>query len=171
MEPFVGEIMMFGGNFAPRGWAFCDGQILAVSQNEALFSLLGTIYGGDGAHDLRAPGPARSGAPSSGQRTRADSASDRPAGRRRDGAAHRQSDRGPQPPPERVDQRGQYHRPGPAQVLAMSNPVIYKDGTATAALNAAALGQRGGSSPHPNVMPFQCVNFCISLFGVYPSRN
>ena len=47
-EPFVGEIRMFAGNFAPRGWAFCDGQLLAVSQNEALFSLLGTIYGGDG---------------------------------------------------------------------------------------------------------------------------
>ena len=47
-EPFVGEIRMFAGNFAPRGWAFCDGQLLAVSQNDALFSLLGTIYGGDG---------------------------------------------------------------------------------------------------------------------------
>ncbi|MEO1370355.1 MAG: tail fiber protein, partial [Acidobacteriota bacterium] len=47
-EPFVGEVRMFAGNFAPRGWAFCDGQLLAVSQNDALFSLLGTIYGGDG---------------------------------------------------------------------------------------------------------------------------
>ena len=48
MEPFVGEIRMFAGNFAPRGWAFCDGQLLSVSDNDALFSLLGTIYGGDG---------------------------------------------------------------------------------------------------------------------------
>ena len=47
-EPFVGEIRMFAGNFAPRGWAFCDGQLMAVSQNDALFSLLGTVYGGDG---------------------------------------------------------------------------------------------------------------------------
>ena len=66
-EPFVGEIRMFAGNFAPRGWAFCDGQLLAVSQNDALFSLLGTIYGGDGRTtfglpDLRGPHTSASGA-------------------------------------------------------------------------------------------------------------
>ena len=54
-EPFVGEIRMFAGNFAPRGWAFCDGQLLAVSQNDALFSLLGTLYGGDGVSTFGLP--------------------------------------------------------------------------------------------------------------------
>lgn len=58
-EPFVGEIRMFAGNFAPRGWAFCDGQLLAVSQNDALFSLLGTIYGGGRPHHVRVAGYAR----------------------------------------------------------------------------------------------------------------
>jgi len=55
MEPFIGEIVMFGGNFAPRGWAFCQGQLLAISQNQALFSILGTTYGGDGRTSFALP--------------------------------------------------------------------------------------------------------------------
>ena len=71
MEPFLGQIMMFGGNFAPRGWAFCNGQLLAISQNTALFSILGTTYGGDGRTtfalpDLRGRAPINSGGGSAG---------------------------------------------------------------------------------------------------------
>jgi microcystin-dependent protein len=161
---------MFGGNYAPRGWAFCDGQLLAVSQNQELFSLLGTTYGGDGRTtfglpDLRGRVPLHQGQGAAltdrkigskgGEENVTLTATSIPS--------HTHVLKGSTSAATTTDPAG--------QVMALANPVIYKDGTADTALNAAALGQTGGGQAHPNRMPFLCINFCIALVGIYPSRN
>ena len=170
MEPFVGEIIMFGGNFAPRGYALCDGQLLAISQNQSLFVLLGTTYGGDGRTtfglpDLRGRVPLHQGDgpgltnQTIGSRAGVEgvtlSVNQVPA--------HSHVLKASTDSADAVDPIG--------KVLATSSPAIYKDGTADAALNGAALGASGGSQPHPNLMPFLSINFCIALVGIFPSRN
>ncbi len=173
-DPFVGEIRMFAGNFAPVGWAFCDGQLLAVSQNDALFSLLGTIYGGDGRTTFGLPDL---------------------RGRL---ALHAGS--GPGLSPRSLGQKGGVeqvtlttstvptHRHGmvASQLAAnQSSPGgnVLADTSAThnAYNNSTSanidLGTRTGffgadnPSPHTNLMPSQCIHFIIALFGIYPSRT
>ena len=170
-EPFIGQIVMFGGNFAPRGWALCDGQLLAVSQNDALFSLLGTIYGGDGRTtfglpDLRGRLPMHWGS-------------------------------GPGLTPRSIGQKGgaetvtltSNQMPSHTHALQASasngntdEPVgnvladgrrddIYAGGNASVAMNASSVVATGGSQSHNNLQPFQCVNFIIALYGIYPSRS
>ncbi len=171
-EPFVGEIRMFAGNFAPRGWAFCDGQLLAVSQNDALFSLLGTIYGGDGRTtfglpDLRGRIPIHAGTGPG-------------LSPRRLGAKF-----GTEQETLTVSQLpGHTHTPWGASngtpvntsplnaAPAKPTPNIYATTrTATASMNSGSVTGVGGSGSHTNLMPFLCVNFIIALFGIYPSRN
>lgn len=169
-EPFVGEIRMFAGNFAPRGWAFCDGQLLAVSQNDALFSLLGTIYGGDGRTtfglpDLRGRIPLHAG--------HGPGLSERRLG----------SKAGAEQVTVTVNQLPSHTHPWQAStdlassrdtagaVLAQSVPDIYTSRRAEIPLNASTVGNTGGSRSHTNVMPFLCVHFIIALFGIYPSRQ
>ena len=170
MEPFVGEIIMFGGSFAPRGFALCDGQLLNVSQNDALFSLLGTIYGGDGRTtfalpDLRGRVPIHQG--------QGPALSDRRIGS--NGGVEGVTLTLDQIPSHQHLLKGSTNNvttPDPGgQVLATASPFAYLNGAPGAALNSAALGMTGGNQAHPNIMPFQCINFCIALFGVYPSRN
>jgi microcystin-dependent protein len=171
-EPFVGEIRMFAGNFAPRGWAFCDGQLLAVSQNDALFSLLGTIYGGDGRTtfglpDLRGRVPIHAGS-------------------------------GPGLSPRNLGAKGgaeavtltvnqlPSHNHGPLQAsadpAASVNPVgkvlgvptstdLYADDLSPVNMSPNAITNIGGSQSHTNLMPFLCIHFIIALFGIYPSRH
>lgn len=172
-EPFVGEIKMFAGNFSPRGYALCDGQLLAVSQNDALFSLLGTLYGGDGRTtfglpDLRGrlpihmgsgPGltPRKLGA-KGGQETVTVAEAQLPAHSHTltattqagsDGSA-----KNAQPAQSTV---GVYLRnPNPLSVRPLTDNTI---------------SNIGGSQAHTNIMPFQCLNFIIALFGIYPSRH
>jgi microcystin-dependent protein len=171
LHSFVGQIMMFGGNFAPTGWALCNGQLLPISENDTLFNLLGTTYGGDGQTtfglpDLRGRVPIHQGAthvigefsgvenvtlltsqlsPHSHAVSTTGSASDKPA-----------TDTDP-----------------PGRVFAISN-----DGgnafsaTATGLLGGAiSTASDGGSQPHGNMQPYTCVNFCIALYGIFPSRN
>jgi microcystin-dependent protein len=172
-EPFVGEIRMFAGNFAPRGWAFCDGQLLAVSQNDALFSLLGTIYGGDGRTtfglpDLRGRIPIHTGqgpglsnrrlGASSGQETVTLAANQLPS------HSH---------PLQASTQPGTESAPAGA-VLAQSSSDIYVENPPAASiknLSAGAVSALGGSQAHTNLMPFLAIHFIISLFGIFPSRN
>jgi len=172
-EPFVGEIRMFAGNFAPRGWAFCDGQLLAVSQNDALFSLLGTIYGGDGRTtfglpDMRGRIPIHAGA--------GPGLSDRRLGAK--GGDENVTLTTNQLP-------SHTHEPvkGFSDVADASEPVgnmpaqstsvrLFSTAAGTAAdFNNAAVSNVGGSQSHTNLMPFLCINFIISLFGIYPSRH
>ena len=173
-EPYVGEIRMFAGNFAPRSWALCDGQLLAVAQNDALFSLLGTIYGGDGRTtfglpDLRGRLPMHMGS--------GPGLSPRNIGQKQ--GAESVSVGASQVPSHNHDMRAAAI-PGtqnvPAGGLLASSPSvrIYRPQPPLAGSNLAsnAIGPSAGAAlPHSNLMPFQCVNFIIALFGIYPSRN
>jgi microcystin-dependent protein len=170
-EPFVGEIRMFAGNFAPQGWAFCDGQLLAVSQNDALFSLLGTTYGGDGRTtfglpDLRGRIPIHAG--------NGPGLSPRPLG----------SKGGTEAETLTVNQMAAHSHAfqGAAQAADIPDPagnMTAKSATTDAylkeapgsALASGAVTSTGGSQSHTNLMPFLCVNFIVALFGIYPSRQ
>jgi microcystin-dependent protein len=162
-QPYVGEIRMFAGNFAPSGWMFCEGQLLPISENETLFQLIGTTYGGDGEStfalpDLRGRIPIHQGngsilAETGGAEEITLTVQQLP------GHSHpllaSTSAGGPNPP---------------SSVLATSTAVdLYRESTASAALNAQAMSSVGGSQPHTNFQPYLCVDFIISLFGIFPS--
>lgn len=151
-DPFIGEIRMFGGNFAPRGWALCDGQLLQISQNDALFSLLGTIYGGDGRTSFGLP-DMRGRIPIHADDIRQGTKS------------------GSEDVTLTLDNI-------PSHDAMLSN-VIDTDAIRLPKPNqsfdtAFASNQAqtyGGGQPHNNLQPYCCVNFIIALFGVYPSRT
>jgi microcystin-dependent protein len=171
-EPFLGEIRMFGGTFAPRGWALCDGQLLSISSNSALFSLLGTTYGGDGLTtfalpDLRGRVPIHMGSgpgltnrrigEKAGVENVTISAAQLPTHTHTMGAS---------------SQAGDSASPTGAVPAAVPLTARYSASPAAAGneMNGAAVGSAGGNQPHANLQPFQCVNFIIALLGIYPSR-
>ena len=171
-EPFIGEIRMFAGTFAPRGWALCDGQLLAVSQNDALFSLLGTIYGGDGRTtfalpDLRGRIPIHAG--------QGPGLSSRSLGTR--SGSENVTLNGNELPSHNHDvfASSSAASAGTASgnVSASTSPTnIYSTSLAVSqTMNSAAVSQTGGNRSHTNLMPTLCVNFIIALFGLYPSRQ
>lgn len=171
-EPFVGEIRMFAGNFAPRGWAFCDGQLLAVSQNDALFSLLGTIYGGDGRTtfglpDMRGRVPIHAGHGSG--------LSLRSLGSRA-GTEHETLTVNQLPMHSHtvngVSTPATETSPGVNETLAQSVGYdAYVPNQNPIPMNNQNVTSVGGSRAHENEMPFLCVNFIVALFGIYPSRH
>ena len=170
-EPFVGEIRMFAGNFAPRGWAFCDGQLLAVSQNDALFSLLGTIYGGDGRTtfglpDLRGRIPMHqgSGPGLSPRRLGAKAGEENVTLTVNNLTSHSHTFRASSSIANQTDPTGRtFGNTSSEPVYLSENPDVY--------MANDAITQVGGSQSHTNIMPFLCVNFIVALFGIYPSRN
>jgi microcystin-dependent protein len=169
-EPFVGEIRMFAGNFAPRGWAFCDGQLLAVSQNDALFSLFGTIYGGDGRTtfalpDLRGRIPIHAGqGPGLSQRRLGST-----------GGVETVTLTVNQLPSHSHQLKASSqvaNTPNPeTNVLANAASSDPYEEVADEALAAGSITSVGGSQSHTNLMPFLCINFIVALFGIYPSRT
>ena len=174
-DPFVAEIRIFPFNFAPTGWAFCDGQLLPISQNTALFSLLGTTYGGDGKStfalpDLQGRAPMQPGQGSglslhdlgeeSGSETVTLLTSEMPAHAHNVGRATDQSANSPTPV---------------ANVWALGGSVravvnLYNPGAATAAMKSDIIQVSGSSFPHNNMQPYLTLNFCIALQGVFPQR-
>jgi len=171
-NPFVGEIRLFAGNFAPQGWAFCDGSLLAIAENDALFNLIGTTYGGDGQStfalpDLRGRVPLHQG-------------------------------QGPGLSNRFIGQAGGQEQVSllPAHLPSHSHPLM---ATTDAAVSGASVAGNltgkaattsfygntpgggnmdpqvvlpsGGSQPHNNVAPFLCVNFIIALFGIFPAQG
>lgn len=170
-DPFVGEIRMFAGNFAPQGWAFCNGQLLAVSQNDALFSLLGTIYGGDGRStfglpDLRGRLPIHMG--------NGPGLSPRNIGSK--GGSETVTLTTAQLPSHTHQLRASGDVAGSANaqgnLLAKSTNVdLYSGDAPDATLAPTAIRNTGSSQSHTNMMPYQCISFIIALFGVYPSRT
>ncbi len=170
-EPFVGEIRMFAGNFAPSGWAFCDGQLLAVSQNDALFSLLGTVYGGDGRTtfglpDMRGRVPVHPGSgPGLTPRQQGErSGSERVTVVASQMPSHRHT--------LQASLEGATEINPQAKVTAQSpTGDIYGNIETLENLSPQSVTSFGGSQSHDNVMPFLCIHFIIALFGVYPSRN
>ena len=170
-EPFVGEIRMFAGNFAPRGWAFCDGQLLAVSQNDALFSLLGTIYGGDGRTTFglpdmrgRIPVHAGSGPGLAPRRLGAKGGSENVTLTVNQLPSHTHTGRGS------ADNGSD---PNPNGNFLASSTVVQAYATETPDTNFAAnaVTEVGGSRNLTNMMPYVCIHFIIALFGIYPSRH
>jgi microcystin-dependent protein len=168
-EPFLGEIRIFPYNFAPRSWAFCSGQILAIAQNTALFSLLGTTYGGNGTTTFALPDLRGRVAVSSGQ-----------------GPGLSNYDLGQVGGTESVTLT-QNQMPGHShlasvnngaatstrpnnQVPAQSTPAYAAAGDGST-FNPAFIQNTGGGQPHGNVQPFLTLNFCIALEGIFPSRN
>ncbi len=169
-EPFVGEVRMYAGTFAPPGWAFCDGQLLAVTQNDALFSLIGTIYGGDGETtfglpDLRGRVPIHAG--------EGPGLSPRRLGAK--GGAENVSLTVNQLPPHDHGpvsaNSGTGTSNSPTNKLPASSPStqIWIEDVASTNLSSDALANTGGSRSHTNMMPFLCVNYIIAMFGIYPS--
>jgi microcystin-dependent protein len=160
---------MFAGNFAPRSWALCDGQLLAISQNEALFSLLGTTYGGDGRTtfglpDLRGRIPIHEGTGPglSPRNLGAKSGQEKVTLTANQLASHNH------PLKASTDAGGES---SPAGNVTGESPSldIYAEENPTVALSPAAIAGVGGSQSHNNIQPFLCVNFIIALVGIFPS--
>lgn len=165
-EPYVGEIRLFAGNFAPLDWAFCDGQILSIAQNVVLFELIGTTYGGDGQStfalpDLRGRVPVHQGngyvqGQQGGQESVTLAAAQMPA--------HRHAMNASTAPASATQ--------GPSQVLGSSAAMrLYGSGAPDMAMDANALAQAGGNQAHENMPPFVALNYIISLFGIFPSQS
>jgi microcystin-dependent protein len=174
-SPFVAEIRIFPFSFAPVGWAFCDGQILPLSQNTALFSLLGTTYGGNGTSNFALPNLQGAAPMFYGQGA---------------GLSLRDiGETGGSPEVTLLDSEAPQHQhslqaathtanldnPGPNNALARSTPqLMYKLPAGAASpqpLADASVTPQGGSQPHNNLMPYMTLNFCIALQGVFPPRS
>ena len=163
-QPYVGEIRMFAGNFAPAGWMFCEGQLLAISENETLFQLIGTTYGGDGQStfalpDLRGRIPLHQGngailAEAGGAESVTLTLSQIPA------HTHPQLASGD------LAQSGQAGGGLPAVSAAFD---AYTAEEPFGPMNPSSIAPAGGSQPHENFQPYLCLSFIISLFGIFPS--
>ncbi len=164
-EPFLAEIRIVGFNFAPRGWAFCDGQILPINQNQSLYSLLGTTYGGDGRTsfalpDLRSRTPIHVGdGHTLGQKSGAETVTLTAA----EIAAHTHTAKATSAPADSI-------QPSP-NILAASD--VYRDPEAatTTALRSGTVTNAGGGQAHNNMQPYLTISFVIALQGLFPSRN
>ncbi|MBS1797255.1 MAG: phage tail protein [Acidobacteria bacterium] len=164
-DPFLGEIKMFGGNFAPLGYGLCNGQLLDIGQNSALFSLLGTIYGGDGQTtfalpDLRGRVPIHWSASypigtAAGTETVTLITTQIPA------HSHSVSS---------TSNAATSSNPS-GRVPAQSSLAPYSTTASGSTMGPQMAGTAGGNQPHQNMMPFLCLNFVIALVGIYPPRN
>ena len=170
-EPFLAEVRIVGFNFAPRGWAFCDGQILPINQNQSLYSLLGTTYGGDGRTsfalpDLRGRTPVHVGGgfsqgQKSGEETHTLAANEMPQHKHTLSATTATAATGA---------AGSQ----PSGKLWATSPIpIYHDYSSANAANMASstVANAGGGQAHDNMQPYIALNFCIALQGLFPSRN
>ncbi|HMM66072.1 MAG TPA: tail fiber protein [Dokdonella sp.] len=165
-QPYIGEIRMFAGNFAPAGWAFCEGQLLPISENDALFSLIGTTYGGDGQStfalpDMRSRVPVHNGsgfvlAETGGVEEVTLTPSQIPA--------HTHALVSTTSIASDINPTGRI----PAQASTYDP---YQTANANSAMAPQSISGTGGSQPHNNFQPYLCLNFIISLFGIYPSQN
>ncbi|MDP8979991.1 MAG: tail fiber protein [Acidobacteriota bacterium] len=165
-SPYIGEIRMFAGNFAPVGWAFCNGAIIPIDQNDALFNLIGTTYGGDGQTTFALPdlqsrvpvhvGPGFTLAQTGGAESVTLTTSQIPA---HSHVAQANSNAG--------------NLASPSGGVWASDSILssYDSNAPSVNMNAAAFGNSGGSQPHDNMLPFLCINFILSLFGIFPSQT
>ena len=170
MEPFVGEIRMFTGNFAPAGWALCNGQLLAISQNTALFSLLGTFYGGNGIQTFGLPNLQGAFAVGQGQ---GPGLSARELGET-GGVSSVSLTTAQIPPHKHLINAGSPASTGVASssvVPASSGSAVFHGPTDLQAMSANELAVGGGGAAHENRQPFLVVNFIIALQGVFPARS
>jgi len=175
-DPFVAEIRIFGFNFAPQGWAQCDGQILAISQNTALFSLLGTTYGGNGQSTFALPDLQGNAAMQHGQGPGLSLRDLGEIGGEQsvtliisEMPAHTHTPTNAKPAGGLPDPTGNMWGTSSAGKVAAN---FYAPAVGTAVnMNPLAFGLNGGGLPHNNLMPYLVLNFCIALQGVFPSRS
>jgi microcystin-dependent protein len=170
-QPYVGEIRMFAGNFPPAGWMFCDGQLLPISENETLFQLIGTTYGGDGQSTFALPNlqsriPLHFGAGPSGVTHPLAEA----AGVEEVTLTVQQIPVHTHPLLASTDQANTPN-PGGNVIGTPLTATPFFAATPTTPLAAQSIGTAGGSQPHENCQPFLCVDFIISLFGIFPSQT
>lgn len=169
-QPYVGEIRIFAGNFAPAGWLFCDGSTQPIADYETLFNLIGTTYGGDGQNtfalpDLRGRLPLHQG--TGGGNTYVIG---QPGGLEQVTLTTQQMPNHTHPFVATTASGTSNN--GSNNLMASSPSVdMFVGVTPDVTLNAAAIGQAGGNQPHTNFQPYLCVNFIISLFGIFPSPN
>lgn len=177
MEPLIGQIILFSGNFAPRGWAFCDGQTLEIAENEALFAILGTTYGGDGRStfclpDLRGRVPMHSG--------QGPELSPRDIGQKVGTESVALSAKQlPEHRHEMLVSDAQPDGSGPSHGAMAAGNIYTSVGDGThrqrsepkTALNSKTIGLTGGSAPHENMQPTLCLNYVIAVQGMFPSRS
>lgn len=171
MQPYVGEIRLFAGNFAPNGWMFCEGAPLPISENEVLFQIIGTTYGGDGQETFNLPNLA--------------SRVPIHMGTGPDGTTYQLGEMAGTEQETLTTQQIPNHTHA---LLASSNLVLsttgenhvlgkptnidlYRPALADGTFSPNVITPAGGSQPHENTQPFLCINFIISLFGVYPSQT
>jgi microcystin-dependent protein len=169
-QPYIGEIRMVGFNFAPAGWAFCNGQLMAIAENDVLFNLIGTTYGGDGQQTFGLPNlqsriPIHQGTGPglstyiiggiSGTENVTLVPNQIP---QHNHSAIAKTEAGNQASPNNA-------------IWAGSSQSIYGTGSGNVAMRVSAISSSGGNQPHDNMMPFLVINFIISLYGVYPSQN
>jgi microcystin-dependent protein len=165
-DPFIGEIRLFAGNFAPLGWMFCEGQLLPISENETLFNLIGTTYGGDGQStfglpDLRGRLPLHFG----GGFTLAEK------GGVEDVTLTVQQIHAHSHALLAAAVTGDQITPNDRLLASSFNVTPYINDAPNASMNASAISSVGGSQPHSNLQPYLCISFIISLFGIFPPQN
>ena len=163
-QPYVGEVRMFAGNFAPAGWMFCEGQLLPISENETLFQLIGTTYGGDGEStfalpDLRGRIPIHQG---NGFILAETGGAEEITLTVNQIAAHTH-------PLLASRDVAQNTSPAGKVVGQSAGPLMYLQDVPDTNMNALAVTPVGGSQPHSNFQPYLCINYILSLFGIFPS--
>lgn len=170
-EPFLGEIRLFAGNFAPAGWALCNGQLLPISENDALFTLIGTTYGGDGEEtfalpDLRSRVPIHLGTGSDGQTY----VIGETAGVETVTLTAQQIPNHTHPLLASTS-AGSANSPNGRVTAAPPGIDLYIEDTPSANASNQAVAPTGGSQPHVNTQPFLCVHYIIALFGIFPQQT
>ena len=166
-QPFIGEIRIFAGNFAPAGWAFCEGQLVPISENDALFTLIGTTYGGDGEStfglpDLRGRIPIHQGSKefTLGEQGGVETVT----------LTQQQIPVHTHPFLASADNATQT-TPATTTLANPTVPDLYRVGLATSPMAPQSIGPVGGNQPHDNFQPYLCLNFIISLFGIFPPQQ
>jgi microcystin-dependent protein len=170
MNPFLGEIRIFSGNFAPRGWALCDGQLLSIQQYAALFSLLGTYYGGNGTSTFGLPDLRGRVTIHQGQ---GQGLSPYVVGQMAGGESVTLL-QGQMPQHNHVvsaNTGGNLATPANNYPGNEGTPIKIYSAAGGTTMNPAVVGLTGGNQPHANIQPYLCVTFMIALVGIYPSRN
>jgi microcystin-dependent protein len=170
-QPYIGEIRMFAGSFAPAGWAFCDGQLMPISENDALFVVLGTTYGGDGQETFALPNlqsriPIHAGTGPGGVT--------RIIGEM--GGAESVTLTTQTIPVHNhaflaSTATGTQNSPAGEVLASGSSVLIYRPQAPNQPMAAQTINPTGGSQPHDNMVPFLCISFIISLFGLFPQQN